>query len=69
MLNASAAQALFGTGDPIGACVRVKKVSAPCTRVVGIAEDTQRQNLTSGERPLQVYLPYPAAGPTLPAGR
>jgi putative ABC transport system permease protein len=42
--------------DPIGKCFRIDSSSAPCTTVVGIAEDIKAQGFAS-EREFHYYLP------------
>jgi putative ABC transport system permease protein len=49
------ARALWPGQDPIGRCVRVRADTAPCTRVVGVAENLQEEEL--GQDPgFQYYL-------------
>jgi predicted permease len=42
--------------DPIDQCVRVRADTAPCTRVVGVAEDIQQEDL-GADRGFYYYLP------------
>ena len=70
ILNETIARALFGDLEPVGQCVRVGPRTAPCTTVVGIAEDARRQVLEQRDPVLQYYLPLaqrsgPGSAPVL----
>jgi predicted permease len=58
VVGASAARALWPNQDPIGKCVRVGADTAPCSEVVGLAEDIvqRQQQMTDGSR-FQYYMP------------
>ncbi len=56
VVSEAMARALFPGRDPIGACVRISASSAPCTTVVGVANNIKVQQL--GDDPaLLYYLP------------
>ena len=70
ILSETIARALFGDRDALGQCVRVGPRTAPCTTVVGIAEDARRQSLEEPDPVLQYYLPLaqrtgPGSAPVL----
>jgi putative ABC transport system permease protein len=62
VVSAGMADALWPGQDPIGKCLRFGSTSAPCTSVVGVAEDIVQTSITSAER-YQYYLPLGAAAP------
>src|SRR5207249_4803547 len=43
VVSESMARALWPGRDPIGQCLRVGSAAAPCTAIVGIAEDAEQQ--------------------------
>jgi predicted permease len=45
VVSEAMARALWPGQDPIGRCVRVRADTAPCTRVVGVAENLQQEDL------------------------
>lgn len=52
---------LYWPGEPaIGRCLEIGEEPAPCSRVVGIAEDTRRQEIVEGEQ-LLYYVPIDQA--------
>ena len=55
VVGESMARRLWPGQDAIGKCVRMSIDTAPCTRVVGIAEDIRQDNI--GEPALHYYLP------------
>ena len=70
ILSETIAHALFGDRDALGQCVRVGPRTAPCTTVVGIAQDARRQALEEPDPILQYYLPLaqrvgPGSAPVL----
>ena len=46
---------LWPNEDAIGKCVRINADTAPCTTVIGIAEDVRRQNIAETE--MHYYMP------------
>jgi predicted permease len=50
VVSESMARALWPGRDPIGQCIRVGRGTAPCTTVVGVAEDAVQTNITDTER-------------------
>jgi putative ABC transport system permease protein len=56
VVSARMAATIWPGTDPLGACLLVGAGSPPCTRVVGIAEDTYRSGLRE-EPPMQYYIP------------
>lgn len=55
VVSRAMAKALWPGEDPIGQCVRVQSAAAPCTYVVGVAEDIRSQSL-SGDTGFFYYL-------------
>jgi predicted permease len=55
---------LWGTGEPLGKCLRIGGEKAPCSQVVGVAEDARRAELQEGPT-LQYYVPIAQAPPML----
>ncbi len=55
------ARVLWPNRDPLNQCVHISKVSAPCTRVVGVVADVHRIGLRE-EPNLQYYLPLGQTG-------
>ena len=51
----SMAKKLWPNEDAIGKCVRINADTAPCTTVIGIAEDVRRQNIAETET--HYYMP------------
>jgi predicted permease len=65
IVNEMMARALWGD-DPLGQCFHIAARDAPCTRVVGVVEDSHRMYLTE-TRKWVFYLPaaqYPAETPS-----
>ena len=65
VVSQAMARILWPTQDAVGQCIRLEADTAPCTRVVGVAEDAAQRSLTDDAR-LQFYLPIdqyrPASG-------
>ena len=56
VVSESMGKVLWKDADPIGKCIRVGDATAPCTTVIGIAEDTRARNIIgSGE--FMYYVP------------
>jgi predicted permease len=68
VISASMARTLWPGVDAIGQCFGIRSATAPCTRVIGIAEDAVQQNIADADR-LLYYIPD--EGPLLvrPANR
>ena len=67
VVSEAMARALWPHAEPLGQCIHVglganPPSSAPCTTVVGIAENTAQQNLTDDPR-FMYYLPAEQVGP------
>ena len=65
IVSEAMARALWPGRDGIGQCFRIRDLSAPCTTVVGIAEDVHMQSIT-GAPDFIYYLPkeqYPGGDP------
>jgi putative ABC transport system permease protein len=62
VVSAGMAKRLWPNDDAIGKCVRVNTETAPCTTVLGVAEDVRNEGLTGEE--FQYYLPIDQFGPT-----
>jgi len=56
VISESMGKALWKGADPIGKCIRISADTAPCTTVIGIAEDTRARNITSSGE-FMYYLP------------
>jgi predicted permease len=56
VVGESMARILWPGTDPLGQCMRVFSETAPCTTVVGIAEDMVQRDLASAER-YHYYMP------------
>jgi predicted permease len=50
------AKLLWPASDPIGKCIRIEADTAPCTTVVGVAEDLHMRSLR-GQREYTYYIP------------
>jgi predicted permease len=65
VVSQAMAKILWPAEDAVGQCIRLQADTAPCTRVVGVAEDVAQRSLTDDAR-LQFYLPIdqyrPASG-------
>ncbi len=57
VVGASMARALWPNANPIGRCVRIGTVNAPCTTVVGEAEDVHTHDLGDETGYYYYYLP------------
>jgi hypothetical protein len=55
------ARTLWPGAEPLGKCIRIGADSAPCTTVVGVAEDTRLRSLTA-QREYMYYLPITQYG-------
>src|SRR5215207_5857172 len=53
VVSEAMARVLWPGRDPVGECVRLRVVTAPCTRVVGVTENVQQEDL--GEDPGYYY--------------
>jgi predicted permease len=50
------ARLVWGKENPLGKCVKIGKVTGPCTTVIGVVEDVRRDKILEGET-MQFYLP------------
>jgi len=50
VVSESLARQLWPGADPIGRCLRMREPTAPCTTVVGVAEDIVQRDLAGSER-------------------
>lgn len=58
VVSESMARALWPGRPAIGQCIHVQRETAPCTTVIGVAEDiVQKQEQLTGEKRYQYYLP------------
>ena len=55
------ARALWPGAEPLGKCIRISSPTAPCTTVIGVAEDMRLRSLTT-EREHTFYLPIAQFG-------
>jgi putative ABC transport system permease protein len=55
------ARVLWPNDDPLGKCIRIGADTAPCTTVIGVAEDMRLRSLTD-EREFTYYLPIAQYG-------
>ena len=62
VVNEMLARTTWPHEDALGQCIRVAAATAPCTRVVGIVEDSRRSQLLE-PTVRQLYEPLPATGP------
>jgi putative ABC transport system permease protein len=60
--NETLARSTWPNEDALGQCIRVASATAPCTRIVGIVEDSRRSQLLE-PTVRQLYHPLPSAGP------
>ncbi|MGE0441697.1 MAG: ADOP family duplicated permease [Gemmatimonadales bacterium] len=60
VVSESMAKVLWPGQDALGQCLKIGKPDAPCTVVVGIAEDAIQSSLTEDQR-FRYYLPYVGA--------
>jgi putative ABC transport system permease protein len=51
------AKVLWPAADPLGKCVRIGADTAPCTTVIGVAEEMRLRSLTD-QREFSYYVPY-----------
>jgi putative ABC transport system permease protein len=56
LVSEGMARALWPAGDPLGKCIRISADTAPCTTVVGVAEEMRVRSLTE-PREHAYYLP------------
>jgi putative ABC transport system permease protein len=56
VISQSMARVLWPNVEPLGQCFRIDSATAPCTRVIGVAEDVVQQNMFDSER-LIYYVP------------
>ena len=72
VVSEAMARALWHDKDPLGQCMhvalgaRASAVSAPCTTVIGVAENTAQQNITDDPR-FMYYLPVDQIFPEFPS--
>jgi hypothetical protein len=59
VVSTSMARVLWPSGDPLGKCILVGADSAPCTTVVGVAEDAMHHPIN--DEPMRYYLPMEQA--------
>jgi predicted permease len=57
VVNQTLADLMWPSEDALGQCMLIGSQDAPCTTVVGIAEDSRRQTLIEGEEALY-YMPF-----------
>jgi predicted permease len=57
VVGASMAAVLWPQQDPIGRCIRFASESAPCTYVVGVAQDIHSQTIDAESKQFFYYLP------------
>jgi predicted permease len=57
VVSAGMAKVLWPGRDAIGQCMRIQADTMPCTTVVGIAEDTHQQRISSDSGLFNYYLP------------
>src|SRR5690606_893626 len=50
------ARALWASGDPLGRCIKIGSRDAPCSTVIGVAEEARLRSLL-GDREYAYYLP------------
>lgn len=62
VVSESAARVLWPGEDALGKCMRFGRPPAPCTAVIGVAEDIVTQSLTTSEK-YQIYLPLEQVAP------
>ena len=64
VVSESMARALWPDREALGQCIRFRSVSAPCSTVIGVAEDiVQRENQLGDASRLHYYLPVEQANP------
>jgi putative ABC transport system permease protein len=68
VVSQSMARVLWPNGDALGQCFRIDTASAPCTRVIGVAEDAAQNNIGDTER-LLYYIWDEASPGTRPGNR
>lgn len=56
IVSAAMARQLWAGGSPIGRCLRINSRTAPCTEVVGVAEDARRRRIVE-EAAFSYYVP------------
>jgi predicted permease len=56
VVSQTMAKRLWSGADPIGQCVKIEEETAPCTYIVGIAEDIKRHKLTDLSDDYHYYL-------------
>ena len=57
VVSESMGRALWQGKEPIGQCIRVNSDKAPCTYVVGVAQNIKEQSLSSADSGFYYYLP------------
>jgi len=68
VVNRSMARLYWPGENPLGKCLRIGDADAPCSRVVGVAANTRRQEVVEGES-LLYYVPIEQAPEDLRRGR
>ena len=64
IVNETAARAFWPRGEVIGQCVQVGSDTMPCTTIVGVVTNAQRQQLVEGPIP-QIYRPLLQLAPAI----
>ncbi len=62
VVSESAARALWPGQDPLGQCLRVGRPPAPCTAIIGVAQDIRANSFTETDL-YQVYFPIEQTSP------
>lgn len=68
VVSQSMARVLWPGVDPIDQCFRLDSATAPCMRVIGVAEDVAQNSITDAER-LMYYIPDQGPPPMRPGNR
>jgi putative ABC transport system permease protein len=68
VVSESMARRLWPGEEPIGQCFRLESDTAPCTTVIGVAEDAVQQSISDNER-LLYYMPDEQPPPVRPGRR
>jgi len=57
VINQGAAQRIWPREEAVGKCVKIEDKSSACARIIGVAQDTHRQQLLETDQSAQVYTP------------